>query len=388
MTAVIEDTTAADVEMAAKVQGYFDRADAAVTAAKTRTVPVTAAVAAQRGCKHWNSKFDTPAECGDCPARRGGGGQVAVRGGTVAKTDEPRIPGDQLLDLIRDKWFARYARFPSPAALDAVTLWTAHAHMRDENGVLVFRATPRLYLLSSEPGSGKSRVLELIGMISPACYGLDLEPTSAGLAHSISKEHATILLDEGDVLFGAGARKSAVRAVINGGYTRHGTVLNGKGAKASRVPVFGALAMAGLDTLEKGANSETLQALMSRGIKIRMTRAPGDDQPAKISRQTEAEAAQAKTWLEAWAAQVRDDVADAQPDMPEDITGRPEQIWEALIAVADAAGGEWPERARAACVELVRAIPLPAPDEDGQDVAGQFAAFAASFGTISEDEDE
>ena len=307
---------------------------------------------------------------------------VAVReSGTVTRTqDAPRIPGDQLLDLIRDKWFGRYARFPSQAALDAVTLWTAHAHMRDADGVLVFRATPRLYLLSSEPGSGKSHVLELIGMISPACFGLDLEPSMAGLAHSIAKEHATILLDEGDVLFGAGARKSSVRAVVNGGYTRHGTVLNGKGAKATRIPVFGALAMAALDVVEKGANSETLNALFSRGVKVRMEKAAPGDQPAKMGRSTEGEAVRARAWLEAWAAQVRDEVADAEPEMPEGIEGRPEQIWEALVAVADAAGGEWPERARAACTELVKALPVPAAEEDDETIEDQFAAFAAGFG--------
>jgi hypothetical protein len=32
---------------------------------------------------------------------------------------------------------------------------------------------------------------------------------------------------------------------------------------------------------------------------------------------------------------------------------RPADVWEALLAVADTAGGEWPDRARAACLELV-----------------------------------
>ncbi|HSR24455.1 MAG TPA: hypothetical protein VLW53_12950, partial [Candidatus Eisenbacteria bacterium] len=138
-------------DAAARAAGYFQRAQEAVRAADAGVVAIPQAAVTQ------------PRQHAD----------VAVRS---------RIPGDQLLGLIRDKWFGRYARFPSPAALDAVTLWAAHAHMRDEAGVLVFRATPRLFLLSSEPGSGKSRVLELIGMISPACFGLDLEPTPAGLA--------------------------------------------------------------------------------------------------------------------------------------------------------------------------------------------------------------
>jgi len=33
---------------------------------------------------------------------------------------------------------------------------------------------------------------------------------------------------------------------------------------------------------------------------------------------------------------------------------RPAEVWEPLIAVAEEAGGSWPERARAACVALCK----------------------------------
>jgi hypothetical protein len=59
--------------------------------------------------------------------------------------------------------------------------------------------------------------------------------------------------------------------------------------------------------------------------------------------------------LSTWAAAVRERVADVIPEMPEGVTDRPADVWEPLLAVADAAGGSWPERARAACVELVTA---------------------------------
>jgi len=72
---------------------------------------------------------------------------------------------------------------------------------------MVWGATPRLMMLSSEPGSGKSRVLELLGWLCPATFGLDTEPTAAGRAWTLSAEHATALLDEADILFGRGRRK-------------------------------------------------------------------------------------------------------------------------------------------------------------------------------------
>ena len=88
-------------------------------------------------------------------------------------------------------------------------------------------------------------------------------------------------------------------------------------------------------------------------------------------------AAKAKVWLERWAAQVLDEVAAAQPEFPEGMDGRAEDIWGPLLAVADAAGGTWPDRARAACRELA----LGKPD-GGESLEDEFAEFAGSFGGL------
>lgn len=55
-----------------------------------------------------------------------------------------------------------------------------------------------------------------------------------------------------------------------------------------------------------------------------------------------------------------DQIENAWPEMPEGVSDRPADVWEPLLAVADAAGSHWPERARAACLELVHA----AQDDD------------------------
>ena len=54
--------------------------------------------------------------------------------------------------------------------------------------------------------------------------------------------------------------------------------------------------------------------------------------------------------IEAWARQAGD---IAWPEMPPEIQDRDADVWEPLIAVADAIGGEWPKRARVAAVTLV-----------------------------------
>src|SRR5262249_9500566 len=39
-------------------------------------------------------------------------------------------------------------------------------------------------------------------------------------------------------------------------------------------------------------------------------------------------------------------IANAQPEIPQDLNDRAADIWEPLLALADLAGGDWPEKAR------------------------------------------
>jgi Protein of unknown function (DUF3631) len=63
--------------------------------------------------------------------------------------------------------------------------------------------------------------------------------------------------------------------------------------------------------------------------------------------------------LERWAIKAAGVVT--WPDMPAGVQDRAADVWEPLIAVADAAGGAWPSRARAAAVALVAAAKEDVP---------------------------
>jgi Protein of unknown function (DUF3631) len=41
--------------------------------------------------------------------------------------------------------------------------------------------------------------------------------------------------------------------------------------------------------------------------------------------------------------------------MPLNVEDRPADLWEPLLAIADAAGGDWPKRAREACLDMLQA---------------------------------
>ena len=57
--------------------------------------------------------------------------------------------------------------------------------------------------------------------------------------------------------------------------------------------------------------------------------------------------------LAALANTIVDKVTVTWPTIPDGITDRDADIWEPLLAVADAAGRDWPERGRVAAVALV-----------------------------------
>jgi len=95
---------------------------------------------------------------------------------------------------------------------------------------------------------------------------------------------------------------------------------------------------------------------MTRSVIVRMRRrAPGEHVEPFRRRLHGREGEDLRKQLAAWSKAIVDEVTDVYPDLPAGITDRPADVWEPLLAVADAAGGEWPTLARDACVALVKA---------------------------------
>ncbi|GAA2763665.1 DUF3631 domain-containing protein [Streptomyces paradoxus] len=258
------------------------------------------------------------------------------------------IDGAALLDEV-EAFHRRFNVFPTEAAYVAVTLWDAHAHLLD-----CFDSTPRLAFLSPEPGSGKSRALEIVETLTPRAEAtVNASPNALFRLVDAAEGRPTLLFDEIDTVFGPKAGDNEpVRGFLNSGYRRIGTMLRcvGDGANQSvqRFSSFCAVAMAGLGSLP--------DTILTRSVIIRMRkRAPNERIEPYRQRLNEHQGHALRDRLAKWADSVREQVSGAWPDLPEGVTDRPADVWEPLLAVADAAGGEWPTRARAACLELVNA---------------------------------
>ncbi|MFD4141162.1 DUF3631 domain-containing protein [Streptomyces sp. NPDC058572] len=267
---------------------------------------------------------------------------------TANTTPAPAIDGAALLREV-EAFHRRFNVFPREAAYVAVALWDAHAHLLD-----AFDSTPRVAFLSPEPGSGKSRALEVVETLVPRPM-LAVNARAAALFRSVSDPagRPTILFDEIDTVFGPKAGDNEeLRGFLNAGHRRSGVTYRciGDGGNQTVVefPSYTAVAVAGLGYLP--------DTITTRSVIIRMRRRARNEHVEPFrARLHEAEGNALRDRLSQWADTVREDIAGRWPEMPEGVTDRPADVWEPLLAVADAAGGDWPERARAACVELVNA---------------------------------
>lgn len=261
--------------------------------------------------------------------------------------EKPLNLGADLLDRVL-AYARRFICYPSDEAGIAHVLWIAHTHLMD-----AWFSTPRLAVLSPEPGSGKSRVLEITALLVPNPL-LSVNSSPAYILRKVADEEnrPTILYDEIDTIFGPAARGNEdLRSMFNAGYRRGATagrcfVDRGK-VVPEELPTFAALAMGGLGNLP--------DTIMSRSVIIRMRRRANGEIVEPFKPRTHVlQAAALRDELVEWAASVIDMAEIAQPAMPDCISDRNEDVWGPLFTVADLAGGQWPNAARNAAINAVQ----------------------------------
>ncbi|MFE9744052.1 DUF3631 domain-containing protein [Saccharothrix saharensis] len=250
-----------------------------------------------------------------------------------------------VLDTVQ-AFLSRFNAYPDEHCAPMLALWCAHTWAAEH-----FYVTPRLVLSSAEPGSGKTRVLEVARHLVKSAE-MTFSATSAALFRMVGAGPITILFDEVDAIFDTkGSGNEDLRALLNAGYKRSATVARCKGdannMTIERFPVYAPAALAGI----AGRMPATIT---TRAITVHMRRRRADEiVEAFRERRVEAESAPIRDALAAWIESVGEQVGAAVPEMPEGVTDRSAEIWEPLLAIAEAAGGDWPEKARAACLHFV-----------------------------------
>jgi hypothetical protein len=256
-----------------------------------------------------------------------------------------KLTGAETLDLAHAT-LTRYVVFPCPEAADAGTLYAQATHVQDK---LEFAA--RLVIKSPVKRCGKSRLLDVLGSLVASPL-LTSSISAAALVRSITEDAPpTLLLDEADATFGKALKNDEkaehLRGILNAGFTRDRPYLRWditvRGVE--ECPTFAMAVLAGIGDLP-----DTIE---DRAVVITMRRKTSAEAVAKFRiRRDKRKVEQVRDKLAAWAGTIAAQAGEAEPGMPAGLDDRAEDVWEALIAIADLAGGSWPARARKAAQVL------------------------------------
>jgi hypothetical protein len=252
------------------------------------------------------------------------------------------VDGSAMLDRILE-YIRRFVSL-SESQARVVALWTVHTYL-----LAAAYATPYLAITSVEKQSGKTRLLEVLETLAANGW-LTGRVTAAVLIRKIDAQQPTLLLDESDAAFGGEKDfAEALRGILNTGHRRGGRSSccdrSASGFSCRDFSTFCPKAIAGIGKLPG--------TVADRSIPIRLKRAaPGECIERFRLRDVEAESNALRDQLSAWCCSVGQLLSNARPDLPESLTDRQQDGAEPLLAIADAAGGDWPEAARRSLVEL------------------------------------
>ncbi len=228
---------------------------------------------------------------------------------------------------------------PSAEALDAITLWIAATHLQP-----AWQHAPRLAIVAPTKACGKSRLLDVLLETVHSPF-ITVNSSPSAIFRSITERPPTLLVDEADTIFGSAKvaeKNEEMRGLLNAGHQRNRptTRVTGPEHRPVKFPTFAMAAIAGIGDLP--------DTIMDRAVIIRMRKRLETEHVDDFRTRTAIPFLHAvRDRLADWLASRLEEAADLVPAMP--VRDRTADTWEPLVAVADLAGGAWPQRARNAC---------------------------------------
>ncbi len=249
------------------------------------------------------------------------------------------VNGADVLDRIAQA-VRRHMILPNGAA-EAVALWVMHTHAHETAAI-----SPILAVTSPTPECGKTTLLTfLLALARRPLPAANI--TAAAVFRAVEKWSPTLIIDEADTFL---KDSDELRGVLNSGHNRVTAYVirtTGEDHEPRAFKTWAPKAIALIGTL-----SPTLE---SRAIHVELRRI-GDGETVEALRGDRLDALeplrrQAFTWAQDHSISLK----NAEPDLPVGLRGRAADNWRHLIAIADEAGGAWPQRARQAA-EMLDAV--------------------------------
>jgi putative DNA primase/helicase len=251
------------------------------------------------------------------------------------------VDGDALIrDILRR---IRRHVVLTPDQSITIALWILMAWAHSEAAV----HSPILLATSAEANSGKTTLIDLIGFLVPR--GLNSVGISeAALYRGIELWTPTIIADEFDTLL---VENEPLRAVINSGWTRGSGVLRCIGD--DKVPhLFPTFCPKVIGLKGRRLPDTTL----SRCVMIELKRRKPSEKVEPFKHIDDAGLGDLRRQAMRWTMDHVEALKAATPDMPTGFDNRVGDNWRLMLAVADRAGGEWPEKSRQTAIMIAKVL--------------------------------
>lgn len=224
------------------------------------------------------------------------------------------------------------------ASIDAIALWAAFTHLADKAQVC-----PILAITSATKACGKSTCLEVVSRLVPKPIS-SANITAAALFRVVEAAQPTLLVDEADVLF---RQNDELRCLLNSGFTRAAAQAIRVEGDGHEVRIFSTWAPKAIALI--GSLPDTME---SRSVVIRMRRRLPDETIERLRADCDQGFDALRSRIARFALDNAQAILAHDPEMPESLSDRQADVWRELIRIADTVGGDWPERARRAALEL------------------------------------
>src|SRR5574337_213178 len=250
------------------------------------------------------------------------------------------VEGTILLDTISGV-LRRYMIMAKEQA-DTCALWVGFAHSHD-----AFYVSPILAVQSTVIGCGKSRLQSVLTPMLPrALVACNL--TCATLFRTVEKYKPTLLIDEADTFMND---NEELRGIVNSGWLRSSAQtirLVGDEYEPQTFSTWCPKVIAAIGKLPP--------TIQDRSIVIEVKRKKEGERVEEFSQVSVQKTAELKSLCRQAARCAADNLEalrEVAPSVPAEITNdRMADNWRPLLAIADLAGGDWPDRARTAALML------------------------------------
>lgn len=256
---------------------------------------------------------------------------AAAQGQAVELADVELWPQSVIgADVLNDvaETISQYVVLPDGAA-DVIALWTAHAHT-----FASFLHTPRLNIQSPEKRCGKTTLRDVLATLVPKPLATE-NLTTAVLFRLIDKDQPVLLADEYDAWI---HDNEELRGLLNAGHKRGARAYRceGDNHEVRGFNVFAPVVLAGIGNLPG--------TLHDRSIVIKLVRAkPGEVKTGFDSRRIQTETELCRK-LARWCGDYAKQIEASDPILPSRAFNRLADNWRPLFAIAEVAGGDWPQR--------------------------------------------